>query len=145
MNNRAAFLETEKGSIVVRDGEIPDPGEGEVLIKVRPSHTDSTFYNKNKDQSEQVQACGIQPADTKVAKQAMIPLEYPTVVGSPVAGTVEALGPGVINVGVGQRVVCGTQIFVLKKARYGGLQRFTVVAASEIVEVSTQHHNVELC
>ena len=34
MTNRAAFLESEKGAIVVRDAEIPKPGEGEVLIKV---------------------------------------------------------------------------------------------------------------
>jgi hypothetical protein len=33
--NRAAFLESEKGAIVVRDAEIPKPGQGEVLVKVR--------------------------------------------------------------------------------------------------------------
>ena len=66
----------------------------------------------------------------------MMSLEYPTIVGSPVAGTVEALGSGVTNIGLGQRIVCGTQIFVLKQARYGGLQRFAVVSASQIVEVS---------
>ncbi|KAF3051885.1 hypothetical protein E8E11_011122 [Didymella keratinophila] len=33
MANRAAFVESEKGAIVVRDAEISKPGEGEVLIK----------------------------------------------------------------------------------------------------------------
>jgi NADPH:quinone reductase-like Zn-dependent oxidoreductase len=80
-----------------------------------------------------VQACGIQPADTKVAKQAMMSLEYPTIVGSLVAGTVEALGSGVTNIGLGQRIVRETQIFVLKQARYGDLQRFAIVSASQIV------------
>jgi len=35
MANRAAFLESEKGAIVVRDAENSKPGEGEVLVKVR--------------------------------------------------------------------------------------------------------------
>jgi hypothetical protein len=34
MANRAAFLESEKGKFVVRDAEIGQPGEGEVLVKV---------------------------------------------------------------------------------------------------------------
>jgi NADPH:quinone reductase-like Zn-dependent oxidoreductase len=39
MSNRAAVLESEKGAIVVRDAEIPKPGEGEVLIEVRSSRS----------------------------------------------------------------------------------------------------------
>lgn len=62
-------------------------------------------------------------------------MEYPIVLGSPVAGTVEALGPGVSKVAVGERIVCGTKVFVHKKAKYGGLQRFCVVDESEVVEV----------
>jgi NADPH:quinone reductase-like Zn-dependent oxidoreductase len=115
MSNRAAWIEVAKGEIVVRDAEIPEPGEGEVLIKVH--------------------ACGIQPADAKVAKHAMMAMEYPTVLGSPVAGVVEAVGAGVTKVSVGERVVSGTKIFVQKKPKYGGLQRFTLVDASEVVEV----------
>jgi Zn-dependent alcohol dehydrogenase len=34
MSNRAAFLETPKGQFVVRDAEIAEPREGEVLVKV---------------------------------------------------------------------------------------------------------------
>ena len=34
MSNKAAFVEAEKGQIVVRDAEIAQPGEGEVLVKV---------------------------------------------------------------------------------------------------------------
>ena len=64
----------------------------------------------------------------------MIPLEYPTVLGSPVGGVVEALGDGVTKVVIGDRVVCGTKIFTQKKAKYGGMQRYTVVDQSEIIE-----------
>jgi hypothetical protein len=115
MSNRAAFVESEKGPIVVRDAEISELGEGEVLMKVFAS--------------------AIQPADAKVAKLALIPMEYPTILGSPVAGVVEAVGAGVTKVSVGERVVSGTKIFSHKKAKYGGLQRFSIVDASEIVEV----------
>jgi NADPH:quinone reductase-like Zn-dependent oxidoreductase len=114
-SNSAAFIETPKGQIVVRDTDIPEPGEGEVLVKVL--------------------ACAIQPADAKVARLAMIPLEYPAILGSPVAGIVEALGAGVTKVAIGERVVCGTKVFSHKKAKYGGLQRFSVVDESEVVEV----------
>jgi NADPH:quinone reductase-like Zn-dependent oxidoreductase len=66
----------------------------------------------------------------------MMPVEYPAVIGSPVAGIVEALGAGVTKMSVGQRVVCGTKVFVHKKAKYGGLQRFVIVDESEVLGVS---------
>jgi hypothetical protein len=118
MSNRAAFVEEVKGQIVVRDADISEPGEKEVLVKVH--------------------ACAIQPADAKVAKLAMVTVEYPAVLGSPVAGVVEQLGPGVTNLAVGDRIVCGTKIFVAKKSKYGGLQRFSIVDESETVQVSAE-------
>jgi NADPH:quinone reductase-like Zn-dependent oxidoreductase len=116
MSNRAAFLLAAKGEFAVRDADIAEPGEGEVLIKVFAS--------------------GIQPADAKVGKHAMLEIEYPTILGSPVAGVVEAVGPGVTKVSVGERVAAGTRVFVTLKAKHGGLQRYTLVAASDVVEVS---------
>jgi NADPH:quinone reductase-like Zn-dependent oxidoreductase len=71
-------------------------------------------------------------------------VEYPAVLGSPVAGVVAAIGAGVSKVAVGDRVVCGTKIFSHKKAKYGGLQRFSVVDESEIVEVSIQHSTTDI-
>ena len=35
MGNKAAFIESEKGPVVVRDAKLEQPGEGEVLIRVR--------------------------------------------------------------------------------------------------------------
>jgi hypothetical protein len=34
MSNRAAFLETPKGQFAVRDAEVPQPEQGEILIRV---------------------------------------------------------------------------------------------------------------
>lgn len=121
MANRAAFLETEKGQFVVRDAETWQPGPGEVLIKVH--------------------AAAIQPADAKIAKLAVLKMEYPSVLGSPVAGTVEALGEGTSRFAIGDRICCGTKVFVHKKTKYGGLQRFSVVDESEIVEVRPLFHH----
>lgn len=116
MSNRAAFIESKKGQIVVHDTETAEPRDGEVLIKV--------------------QASSIQPADAKVAKLALVIVEYPAVLGSPVAGVVVSVGAGVTTVFIGERVVSATKILTHKKAKYGGLQRFSIVDASEVVEVS---------
>lgn len=43
MANRAAFIETEKGAVVVRDAEIAQPEEGEVLINVHPTSADGAY------------------------------------------------------------------------------------------------------
>lgn len=70
----------------------------------------------------------------------MPPLEYPTIVGSPVACTVEALVSSVTNIGLGHRSFVGCR-FVLRQVRYGGLQLSAIVSASQAVEVSTQRHD----
>jgi len=57
MSNRAAFVESAKGQVVVRDAETIQPEAKEVLIKV--------------------QACAIQPADSKIAKLAIMPWNTP--------------------------------------------------------------------
>lgn len=85
--------------------------------------------------TNQVHAAAIQPVDAMVAGTGIIKMEYPTVLGSPVAGIVEAVGEGVSKVKVGENIVCGTKVLVHKKTKYGGHQRFTVVDESEVVEV----------
>ena len=69
--------------------EIPDPvaGEGEVLVRVR--------------------AASLNAFDTGVAAgfmQAFMSYEFPVVIGSDLAGTIEALGAGVDGLAVGDRV-----------------------------------------
>jgi NADPH:quinone reductase-like Zn-dependent oxidoreductase len=131
MSNRAAFLETAKGQFVVRHAEIAEPGEGEVLVKV--CITVLKYIPSADDEGSRLRHT---TRRCKCAKLSMIPVEYPAVLGSPVAGVVETIGAGVSKVAVGDRVVCGTKIFSHKKAKYGGLQRFCVVDESEIIEVS---------
>ena len=66
----------------------------------------------------------------------MISVEYPAVLGSPVAGLIEAVGPDVTKVASGDRIVCATKIFTQKKAMYGGTQRYTLADESEAIKVS---------
>ncbi|KAF2439032.1 GroES-like protein [Karstenula rhodostoma CBS 690.94] len=113
--NKAAFLLEPKGRFEVRDAPIELPGPGEVLIKVH--------------------AVGLQPADEKVAKLSVIPMEYPAVLGGPVGGVVQALGQGVTKVAVGDRISCGTLVFKQHKPKYGGTQRYTLVSEHEIIEI----------
>lgn len=46
MSNKAAYLESEKGSFVVRDAEVWQPGEGEVLVKVSTVQRLSNLANR---------------------------------------------------------------------------------------------------
>ena len=88
---------------------IPDPvpGAGQVLIKVA--------------------ATGLNPFEIKVRKgfmASMIPLKFPATLGIDVAGTVAAVGPGVTNLKVGDRVTG-----MLKINGAGSNAEFTVAAA----------------
>lgn len=123
MSNRAAFIESEKGQIIVRDTEIAELEEGEILVKVH--------------------AGALQPGDAMVAKLAIVPIDYPAVLGVPIAGVVEALGPGVTKVCVGDRIFCATKILSHKKAKYGGLQRFSIVDAAQAVLVSSSKCRIQ--
>jgi NADPH2:quinone reductase len=69
------------------DLPVPTPGEGEVLVRVK--------------------AAGLNPFDNAVGAgmmAAMMPHEYPVVLGRDASGTVEAVGPGVSEVAAGDEV-----------------------------------------
>jgi L-iditol 2-dehydrogenase len=74
-------------AIEIRDVPVPQPGEGEILLKVEAATT-----------------CG---TDVKVFKRGGHPrmLKAPTLFGHEMAGRVAALGPGVDTVAVGEAVV----------------------------------------
>lgn len=65
----------------------PEPGAGQIRVRVG--------------------AAGVNPLDGKIrsgAMRALFPISLPAVLGIDVAGTVDALGPGVTGVAVGDRV-----------------------------------------
>jgi len=84
---RAAFIEATGPPEAIRVGNLkdPNPGPGEVLVRVR--------------------AAAVNPIDLYIrAGTVPMPLSFPFVVGSDLAGTVEQLGPGAKRFRVGDRV-----------------------------------------
>ena len=90
--------------------EKPEPGEGEVLVKVA--------------------AAGINYADLMQRAGAYpFPLPLPTVLGGEVAGTVEVMGPGVYGLSEGTRVVA------LTKNNAGGYAEYAVIDATTATSI----------
>lgn len=85
MKMKAAVLNSTPGKLSVETIEIGDPGPGEVRVKIAASglcHTDWETMH------------GFQP------------INLPAVIGHEGAGVVDAVGPGVTRVKVGDHVVC---------------------------------------
>jgi S-(hydroxymethyl)glutathione dehydrogenase/alcohol dehydrogenase len=81
---KAAILESAPGGLRVEEIPVPEPGAGEVLVKVS--------------------ACGVCHTDLHVMK-AEVAFPTPAVMGHEISGTVAALGPGVLGPPVGTKVV----------------------------------------
>jgi alcohol dehydrogenase/propanol-preferring alcohol dehydrogenase len=84
---RVAQVTAAHGPIEVVERAVPDPGPGKVRVKVK--------------------SCGVCHSDV-ITKESVFPgISYPRVPGHEVAGVVDALGEGVTNWTVGQRVGVG--------------------------------------
>lgn len=84
---RAVQVPKAKGNFEFVEREIPEPGSGEVRIKV--------------------QACGICHSDS-MGKEGLFPgIKYPIVLGHEVAGIIDSIGQGVTNWKKGQKVGVG--------------------------------------
>lgn len=87
---RAVTFSAYGGPDVLVPGEIdtPNPGPGQVRVAVK--------------------AAGVNPMDGKIRRgdlQEMIPASFPTVPGSELSGVVDAVGPGVDGLSVGDEVL----------------------------------------
>ncbi len=84
---KAVEVRQAKGSLQLVEREVPNPGSGQVLVKV--------------------QACGICHSDV-FTKEGLWPgLEYPRIPGHEIAGIIEEMGSGVEGWKQGQRVGVG--------------------------------------
>ena len=84
---RAAFIEQNGPPESIRVGDLPrpEPGPGQALVRVH--------------------ATSVNPIDLYIRSgQVAMPMSFPQVIGSDLAGTVEALGPGSGRFRVGDRV-----------------------------------------
>lgn len=84
---KAAQATGAEGLLEIVEREIPEPGVGQVRIKV--------------------QACGVCHSDALVVEGSWPGISYPRVPGHEVAGIVDAVGSGVLEWRVGQRVGVG--------------------------------------
>lgn len=141
---RAVQVSRAKGPFEMVEREIPEPGGGEVRIRV--------------------QACGICHSDS-MTKDGTFPLvQYPRIPGHEVAGVVDAVGQGVVRWKAGQRVgvgwnggycgycdacrrgeffVCQTMTAITGITRDGGYAEYMVARAEALAAMPEELSPVE--
>ena len=81
---KALVLTAKAADYVIRSVPVPRPSPGQVLVKIH--------------------ATALNPLDWKMQKHGLFIKQYPIILGSDLAGTVEELGVGVENLSLGDRV-----------------------------------------
>ena len=83
---KVLYLTKKNGPFEVHTADVPKPGPGQLLIKV--------------------EAAGLNPVDWKIQLYGLFSdtMEFPSILGSDAAGTVEELGEGVTGFTKGDRV-----------------------------------------
>ncbi|KAB8220796.1 chaperonin 10-like protein [Aspergillus novoparasiticus] len=110
-SNRAAYLlEAHKTPLEIQQAPYPTPDPGTIVVR---NH-----------------AVAINPVDWKLQKFEIFPLKYPFILGEDVAGEVIAIGDGVTNFTLGQRVIGHCKNFTTGDNRYSGFQDFTILSAT---------------
>ena len=84
---RVIQVSKKGGSFELVERELPLPGRGEVRVKV--------------------QACGVCHSDAIAKEGLLASVAYPIVLGHEIAGTIDAVGEGVVGWSIGTRVGVG--------------------------------------
>jgi NADPH:quinone reductase-like Zn-dependent oxidoreductase len=108
---KALFLDKKFGNLVINETEIYKPGPGEVLIKI--------------------QATSLNPVDWKIQKYGIFLEDFPAILGTDIAGDVEAVGEGVTEFKKGDRVFSQGQ-FSNNKASF---QQYTIADANTLARI----------
>ncbi|EKM58633.1 uncharacterized protein PHACADRAFT_253109 [Phanerochaete carnosa HHB-10118-sp] len=108
---KALYLLEAKGQLAIKTKDIPEPDTDEVLVEIH--------------------AAALNPVDWKIQTNNIIVKHYPAILGLDAAGVVKKVGSGVINVGVGDKVVY--QGFY--DERRAAFQQYAVVPADIIAQV----------
>jgi S-(hydroxymethyl)glutathione dehydrogenase/alcohol dehydrogenase len=119
---KAAVLTAVGQPLVVEEIEIPTPGQGDVLIGVRAS--------------------GVCHTDVSQCRGAIPVGPLPTIVGHEAAGVVEAVGPGVEGLDVGDHVVFSWIAPCRRCPRCLGGQPYLCVDDVAMRAKRTQHHEL---
>ena len=105
--NTAAILKEAKGQITVEQRPIPTPKAGELLVKNS--------------------AVAINPVDWKIQGGGFFVTQYPNVLGSDVAGTVEAVGSDVKHFKKGDRVTGFAGVITTNNIDDGAFQQYCIL------------------
>jgi NADPH:quinone reductase-like Zn-dependent oxidoreductase len=106
MSNQAAWIKSAKAKpLVVESAPYPTANPGEVVVKNG--------------------AVAVNPVDWKVQDYGFAVTEFPNVLGTDVAGTVDSVGEGVTRFKKGDRVLAHAVGLATGKAANGGFQLFT--------------------
>ena len=81
---KSLLLLAPKGEYAVQETDIPTPGPGEVLVEIH--------------------ATALNPVDWKIQKYDFMIESYPTVLGTDSSGVIKALGEGVTEFAIGDKV-----------------------------------------
>ncbi|PSR75306.1 chaperonin 10-like protein, partial [Coniella lustricola] len=116
-NQAAWIVEPKSYPFVIKASPMPAPKEGEVAIRVH--------------------AVGINIVDNGVQKRGIWakPEDYPTILGSDVAGIVTEVGPGHTRFTKGDRVVASVSAVVQHDSRHGGFQLHTTAVEPLIAKL----------
>ncbi|GAM33957.1 hypothetical protein TCE0_013r01231 [Talaromyces pinophilus] len=115
-SNHAAWItEAKKVPLEVKEAPLWTPKENEVLIK---NH-----------------AIAINPVDGSVQQFAYLPLEYPSILGSDVAGEVVAVGPNVTRWKEGDRIIGHGLVLWNLKPEGAAFQNYTIVTTNMASEI----------
>ncbi|TVY89393.1 Zinc-binding alcohol dehydrogenase domain-containing protein [Lachnellula willkommii] len=108
-SNTAAWLTAAKSNpLEVKTAAYTSPEDHEILVKNG--------------------AVAVNPVDWKIQDRASFPLNYPTVLGQDVAGTVVEVGSAVSRFKTGDRVLGHALGLATQKASYGGFQEYTIIS-----------------
>ncbi|KAF7918230.1 uncharacterized protein EAE98_009842 [Botrytis deweyae] len=106
--NKAAWIKTSGAHpLAIDDAPIPRPGPGELVIKNA--------------------VVAINPVDWKIQDHGRYLNKYPFILGEDTAGTVEAVGEGVVGFQKGQRVIAHCHALMTRDPSNSAFQNYTLV------------------
>jgi NADPH:quinone reductase-like Zn-dependent oxidoreductase len=115
-SNTAAWItEAKKTPFEVKEAPLWTPKENEVLVK---NH-----------------AVAINPVDGSVQQFSFLPLDYPSILGTDIAGEVVAVGPNVTRWKEGDRIIGHGLILWNLKPEGAAFQNYTIVATNMASEI----------
>ncbi|KAH7371475.1 zinc-binding oxidoreductase-like protein CipB [Cadophora sp. MPI-SDFR-AT-0126] len=115
ISNESAWVPVEKAKCEVGPGPVPDPAENEVVIEVAYA--------------------AVNPIDYLMQDTPYVPLPYPSIFGSDVAGTVVQLGSSVTRFKIGQRVIGECDNLLTQNPSHAGFQRFATCAEIMVASI----------